>query len=312
MNKQVPFWGSATALITPFDECGGLDMEALDELIEFQLSEGTDALVVCGTTGECATLSDDEKQLLFERAVRSVGGRSPVIAGTGSNDTAHCAALSKRAQRAGADALLIVTPYYNKTSQRGLVEHYRAIADSVELPIILYNVPSRTGMTISPEACAALGEHERIVAIKEASSDISHVAELLAHCGDSLHVYSGNDDQTLPMLSLGAKGVISVLANIMPRASGELCRLWRDGRTREAAQLALSLTRINKALFCDVNPIPVKTALRMMGYHTGGFRRPLCELLPGAAESLRETLEAYGLLGADAAFLPKKRSFSAT
>lgn len=295
-KKTPPFYGSGTALVTPFDGSGRINFDMLERLIEFQIENSTDALIVCGTTGECATLSDQEKRSIFRFAVKIVNGRIPVICGTGSNSTKHSAELSVMAEYVGANGLLVVTPYYNKTSQAGLAEHFTAVADSTCLPLIMYNVPSRTGMSISPAVCARLKEHERIVAIKEASSDISHIAKIAEACGDGLYIYSGNDDQTVPILSLGGIGVISVFSNILPFETHELCRLWAEGRTDEALKLQLKYLGLMNALFSDVNPMPVKAALGLMGFDSGACRPPLTSADPNALEKLSALMKKFGLI----------------
>ena len=293
--KPCVFTGSAVAIVTPF--CGdGVDLEAFDRLIERQIQGGTDAIVVCGTTGEAATLSYNERMALIERCVRTVDRRVPVIAGSGTNSTASSIALSKAAQSAGVDALLTVTPYYNKTTQRGLIKHFFAVADAVDKPIILYNVPSRTGVNIKPETCAELAKHERICAIKEASGSISAVAEIRYHCGDTLDIYSGNDDQITSALALGAQGVISVLSNILPKETHEICRSYFDGDSSLSDSLQLKYLDLIEALFLDVNPIPVKQAMRAMGYDVGRCRLPLCDMDPTNAEKLYSVLKQYGLV----------------
>lgn len=294
--KKLPFKGSCTALVTPFLVDGSVNYDEFAKLIEFQILNGTDAIVICGTTGENATLSDDEREKLISFGVERARSRIPVIAGTGSNDTKHSVALSKYASGAGADALLLVTPYYNKASQSGLVKHFYTIADSTDLPVIVYNVPSRTGVNITTETYRALARHERIVAAKEASGDISAIARLIAECGDELYVYSGNDDQTIPILSLGGKGVISVLSNIMPKQIHEICELWFEGKTDRAAELHLKLLDLMNTLFIDVNPIPVKAALRLMGYEVGGYRMPLSDMPENKLNILKESMEAVSLI----------------
>ena len=296
MNKNLPFAGSATALITPFDKEGGVNYVKLAQLIEWQLENGTDALVISGTTGESATLSDAEKTEMFRFAVEKTNARIPVIAGTGSNDTRHSVELSKAAWAAGADALLLVTPYYNKASHMGLINHFYAIADSTPLPAIVYNVPSRTGVNIGIDTYLELGRHENIVATKEACGDISHIAKVAAACGDTLYLYSGNDDQTLPILALGAKGVISVASNVMPRQTHELCALWFDGQHDEALRLHLALLEMMNTLFIDVNPIPVKAALNLMGLDVGGYRLPLCDLPQNKLELLKAAMAKLSLI----------------
>jgi len=296
MKKKLPFSGSATALITPFDKDGSVHYAKLAELIEFQIENQTDALIICGTTGESATLSDAEKVEMFRFSAEQVRGRVPVIAGTGSNDTKHSIGLSVSAMEAGADALLLVTPYYNKASHTGLVRHFYAVADSVSLPVVVYNVPSRTGVNIGVDTYRELGKHKNIVAVKEASADISHIAKIAEACGDTLYLYSGNDDQTVPILALGAKGVISVLSNVLPRQTHEICALWFAGRQGEALQLHLKLLELMNALFIDVNPIPVKAALNLMGMDVGGYRLPLCDMPPNKLEVLKAALKKLALI----------------
>ena len=292
--KTPIFTGAATALITPFRN-REIDYEAFANLIDCQLNAGIDALVICGTTGEASTLTDDEQISAIEFAVKRVGGRVPVIAGAGSNDTEHAIRLCRRSCEVGADALLIVTPYYNKTSQRGLIHMYTRIADSVDKPIILYNVPSRTGMNIEPETYAALADHPNINAIKEASGNFSKLVETVALVGDMLNVYSGNDDQVGPMLALGAKGVISVLSNVLPAETSEMCkRFWRGDVKGSAAMQCEYLPLIN-ALFSDVNPIPVKEAMAMLGYCTAEMREPLYNMEESKKAKLRQRLIEAGL-----------------
>ncbi len=292
--QEAIFTGAATAIITPFRD-GAIDFESFGRIIDWQIESGISALVVCGTSGEASTLVDDEHIATIEYAVRRAARRVPVIAGTGSNDTAHAIRLSRAACEVGADALLLVTPYYNKTSQRGLVELYTRIGDAVDRPIILYNVPSRTGMAIAPATYAALADHPRIVGIKEASGNISAIAETAALVGDRLTLYSGNDDQITPILALGGVGVISVLSNVLPRETNEICRLFAEGRVREAAELQLRLMPLVKALFSDVNPIPVKEAMAMMGWCTNELRGPLVNMEPAAREVLRDRLVEAGV-----------------
>lgn len=296
MEKKLPFSGSATALVTPFDGEGNVHYKKLAELIEFQLENQTDALVICGTTGESATLRDDEKARMFHFCTEQVRGRVPVIAGTGSNDTKHSVELSKSALNAAADALLLVTPYYNKASHTGLIRHFYAVADATPLPIIVYNVPARTGVNIGIDTYKELSKHENIVATKEASADISHIAKVAEACGDTLYIYSGNDDQTLPILSLGAKGVISVISNIAPKETHDICALWFANQTKEALRLHLQLLELTNALFIDVNPIPVKAALNLMGMDVGGYRLPLCEMPPNKLEILKAVMKKSKLI----------------
>lgn len=272
--KKTIFTGAATAIITPMKN-GGIDYEKFAELVEFQISNKIDAIVVCGTTGESSTLTDDEHKELIRFCVEKVNGRVPVIAGTGSNDTAYAIELSKHACDVGADALLQVTPYYNKATQRGLIKHFTAIADAVSKPIILYNVPSRTGVNIAPATYAELAKHERIVAAKEANGNLSSVAETRYLCGDELDIYSGNDDQIVPIMSLGGKGVISVLSNLIPEQTHNICKYYLDGNVKEAAKLQIEYLPLINSLFCEVNPIPVKAAMNMLGFCSEEIRLPL-------------------------------------
>ncbi len=290
MKKPV-FTGSAVAIITPFLADGGINYDALGKILEDQIAGGTDAVVICGTTGEASTLGDAEHMDAVAYTIKTVAGRIPVIAGTGSNDTAHAIAFSKQAEALGADAVLLVTPYYNKTSQAGLVAHYTAIANSISLPCILYNVPGRTGVNIAPATLAELAKLPNINAVKEASGNIAQVAEIAALCGEELNIYSGNDDQIVPMLALGAKGVISVLANVAPRQTHDICALWAAGKTQESLALQLQMMPLCKALFADVNPIPVKWAMNHLGYAAGPCRLPLVEPSPAVQQRLAEALE---------------------
>lgn len=294
--KQEIFAGAAVAIVTPMHADGTVNLEELGRFIDFQIAGGTDAIVICGTTGESATLSHEEHTDAIRYTVQKVGGRVPVIAGTGSNDTAYAVKLSLEAQQAGADALLCVTPYYNKTSQAGLVRHFNYIADRVELPIILYNVPSRTGVNIKPETYKELSKHPRIVAAKEANGDITAAARTASLCGDALTLYSGNDDQIVPLLSLGGRGVISVLSNVMPRQAHEICSRFFAGDIAGARRLQLELIPLIDALFMDVNPIPVKAALNLMGFDMGPCRLPLAPLSEAQQAALRAQLEKNGLL----------------
>lgn len=293
MKKPI-FKGAATALITPFRD-GKVDKKAFAAIIEEQISAGISALVVCGTTGEAATMTDDEQIDTIDFAVRTAGGRVPIIAGAGSNNTAHAIDLCKRSVAVGADALLCVTPYYNKTSQAGLVQMYAAIADSVDKPIILYNVPSRTGVNIEPKTYASLADHPNIYAIKEASGNFSKLAETVSLVGSKLAVYSGNDDQTVPIMSLGGLGVISVLSNVLPKQTSEMCRLCLDGRFDEGAALQLKYIPLINALFSDVNPIPAKEAMAMLGKCSPELRLPLVGMSDEKRAALREELKKVGL-----------------
>ena len=294
--KKTVFTGAAVAIITPMLPDGSIHYEELGRIIEDQIAGGTDAIVICGTTGEASTMPDEEHLDCIEYAVKKVAGRIPVVAGTGSNDTNHAIKLSQEAVRRGTDALLQVTPYYNKTSQSGLVRHFAAIADAVDAPIILYNVPSRTGVNITPATCKILAQHPRIVAIKEASGNIAQVAQIAHLCGDELAIYSGNDDQIVPLLALGGKGVISVLSNVAPRQAHDICRLWFEGNTQASLQMQLDMMDLCGALFCDVNPIPVKAAMNMLGYQAGECRLPLDRLSPEHMDTLRTALKKAGLL----------------
>ena len=289
--KHTVFTGSAVALVTPMHSDLSVNYEKLGELIEFHIQNETDAIVVVGTTGEGSTLTDEEHMKVIEYTVKHVAGRMPVIAGTGSNNTAHAVELSKQAEALGADALLQVTPYYNKCSQKGLFLHFEAVAQAVSLPIILYNVPTRTGVNILPATYAKLSDISNIVAVKEASGNFSQIAKILSLCGDKLDVYSGNDDQITSALALGAKGVISVLANIVPRETHQLCQSYFDGDN-----LQLRYLELIENLFSDVNPIPVKRAMNAMGMEVGECRLPLCAMEEVAEERLLSCLKRYGLI----------------
>ncbi|MFV0498133.1 MAG: 4-hydroxy-tetrahydrodipicolinate synthase [Candidatus Fimivivens sp.] len=297
MKREI-FRGAGCAVVTPMFEDGSINYKELARLIDFQIDNGTDAIVICGTTGESSTLTDEEHTECIRFAVETVHHRVPVIAGVGSNDTAYAIWLSKEAKQLGADALLHVSPYYNKTSQTGLVRHYNAIADATDLPIVLYSVPSRTGVTFKPTTYAELAKHPNIVALKEASGDISAIAQTHALCGDGLDIYSGNDDQIVPLLSLGGKGVISVLSNICPRATHDICQLYFDGKVKESAALQIAHIELISALFSDVNPIPVKQALNLMGFAAGACRLPLDEMAPTAKQHLRDVMVKFQLINA--------------
>ena len=289
------FRGAATALVTPF-RGGEVDFDALGRLIERQIGCGIDALVICGTTGESATLSDREHREVLSFALEAAGGRVPMIAGTGSNDTAHAIETSRFASSIGYDALLVVTPYYNKATEEGLVRSFSAIADASDVPIILYNVPTRTSCNISLPVYRRLAEHPNIVGVKEASGNISAIAELFAECGDQFDIYSGNDDQTLPMLSLGGAGVISVVSNVIPSEMAALCRAWFNGDVAECRALHKRYLGLMKVMFCEVNPIPVKSALSLMGLCEDELRLPLCEMADAARARLADVLKDYGLI----------------
>ena len=294
--KNTIFTGSGVAIVTPMNEDGSVNYDAYADLIDFQIENKTDAIITCGTTGESSTLSDEEHREVIKFAIEQTAGRVPVIAGTGSNDTKYAIELSKAAEELGADGLLLVTPYYNKTSQRGLVAHFGMIAESVKTPIILYSVQSRTGVNIAPETAYELSKYESIAAIKEASGNISQIAKIRALCGDALDVYSGNDDQIVPLLSLGGKGVISVLANVAPEVAHNICQYYFDGKVAESAALQLEYLDLCNDLFIDVNPIPVKEALNMMGMNAGPCRMPLYEMTDAAKDKLAATLAKHGLL----------------
>ena len=291
------FKGAGVAIVTPFTQDDKVNFEELGRMIDFQIAGGTDAIIICGTTGESSTLTHDEHDACIKFAVEHTAGRVPVIAGTGSNSTAEAIRLSTHAQNNGADALLLVTPYYNKATKKGLIQHYTAIANSVDLPIILYNVPSRTGVNILPQTAVTLAKNvKNIVAIKEASGNISQVAELAALADGCIDIYSGNDDQVVPLLSLGGVGVISVLSNVMPKLTHDMVMSYLNGDVKLSRQLQLSVMNLNKALFCEVNPIPVKEALNMMGWNAGAVRSPLCEMEPQHKELLRKELAAMKLI----------------
>ena len=263
MMKKPVFTGAGVAVITPMHDNGSIHFDVLGQILEDQIARGTDAIIICGTTGECSTMTDAEQLSAIKFAVDTVAHRVPVVAGAGSNDTAHGCALAAGAANCGADALLMVTPYYNKTSQAGLIAHFTAMAEAGGIPVILYNVPSRTGVNIKPETAQKLSEHPLINGIKEASGNIAQVAQIAALCGDALNLYSGNDDQVLPLLSLGGKGVISVVSNIAPPLVHNCCKAWFDGDTAEARRLQLEMLPLCDAMFCDVNPIPVKYAMNL-------------------------------------------------
>ena len=276
-QKKKIFTGAGVALITPFRD-GKIDYKALEGILEQQIAGGTDAIIACGTTAEAATLSDLEHKEIISFCIEKVAGRVPVIAGTGSNYTDYAIELTKFAKNEGADGVLLVTPYYNKASQKSLVKHFLSIADCADIPNILYNVPSRTGLNISLAAYQQLSEHPNVVATKEASGNLSFIMQVIEACGDKLDVYSGDDDQIVPLMSIGAIGVISVLSNVMPRETHDMARLCLDGNYKEAAKLQMRLLPLINGLFMQVNPIPVKTAMAKMGFCTTEMRMPLCEM----------------------------------
>ncbi len=291
--KTLPFTGSAVAIVTPFN---GLetDFDALGELIEMHIANKTDAIVICGTSGEASTMPNEEHIAVIEYAVKKVAGRLPVIAGTGSNDTAHAVYLTQAAANAGADAILSVTPYYNKANARGLYEHFKAIAECCDLPIILYNVPSRTGMTIPVSTLKELAKIDNIVAIKEASGNIGYVAQIAAEVPE-LYIYSGNDDMIVPVMSLGGKGVISVVANILPEETHNICQKYLDGDVNGSLKLQLEMLDVINNLFIEVNPVPVKTAMESLGYKVGNLRLPLAPMADDTRAKLENSLKSYGV-----------------
>ena len=294
MAKTLPFTGSGVAIVTPFDG-EKTNYDVLGELIEWHIAKGTDAIIICGTTGEASTMPDAEHLAAIEYTVKKANGRIPVIAGTGSNETRHAIELSQKAEKLGADGLLQVTPYYNKTTQKGLIAHFTAIANAVNIPIILYNVPSRTGVNISVPVLKELAKIDNIVAIKEASGNISYTAQVAADVPE-LYIYSGNDDMIVPVMSLGGKGVISVLANVMPEETHQMCQSYFDGDTNKATKLQLELLDLINALFIEVNPIPVKTALNLMGKNAGNLRLPLVDMAEDTLAKLKASMKNHGLI----------------
>jgi 4-hydroxy-tetrahydrodipicolinate synthase len=294
--KNTVFTGAGVAIVTPMNTDGSVNYAKLRELIDFQIENSTDAIIICGTTGESSTLTDSEHVECIRIAVEQTRKRVPVIAGTGSNDTRYAIELSKEAQGLGADALLLVSPYYNKTSQRGLIAHFTAIADSVSIPIILYNIPPRTNVNIAIDTFVELSKHKNIVAVKEAGGSISYVAEIIAACGENLDVYSGNDDQIVPIMSLGGKGVISVLSNIMPKETHIMTKLCLENNFHEAAKMQIELLKLINNLFIDVNPIPVKEAMNLMGMNVGECRLPLIRMEQKKIDALAESMKKAGLI----------------
>lgn len=292
--KNTIFTGAATAIVTPLNQ-NGIDFNSFAKLIEWQINEGIDAIVVAGTTGEGSTLTDEEHKEAIKFCVETVAGRVPVIAGTGSNDIAYAIALTKYACDVGADAMLLVTPYYNKATQNGLIKSFTAVADASTKPCILYNVPSRTGCNIKPETCAVLAKHPNIVAIKEASGDISQVAAISRLCGDNLDIYSGNDDQIVPVMSLGGKGVISVLSNLLPRETSQMCHAYLTGDVDTARDMQLKYLPLIDSLFCEVNPIPVKAAMSAMGYCDNYLRLPLTPMEDANEQRLLTDMHDAGI-----------------
>ena len=294
--KTPVFTGSAVAVVTPFHTDGSVNYEKYAELIDMQIQNGTDAIVAVGTTGENATLSGEEHRKLMDFAAKRIGGRVPLICSTGSNDTAYGAETSKAAEEAGADALLLVTPYYNKTTQAGLIKHYEKILENVSIPAVLYHIPGRTGMSVSVETFKELSKHPLVAGVKEASGSVSFAARLIDVCGDELPVYSGNDDLTVPIMSLGGKGVISVLSNVLPRETHDICRLCLENDFKAAARLAMKYMSLANALFAEVNPMPVKAAMNMLGLGVGGCRLPLCDVSDATSELLENELLKLGLV----------------
>lgn len=292
--KSPVFSGSGVAIVTPFTS-DFVDFDKLGELIDKQISAGTDAIVACGTTGEASTQSIPEHLATVEYCVKKVAGRVPVIAGTGSNDTAHALMMSQNAEKSGADALLMVTPYYNKCSQLGLIRHYNYIADRVKIPLILYNVPSRTGLSFTAETYLELSKHPNINGVKEASGNFTLIAHTRSICPEDFYIWSGNDDQTVPIMALGGRGIISVAANVIPKEMADITHLWLEGKTEESSNLQVRLFELMNALFLEVNPIPVKTAMNLLGMNVGPLRMPLCEMSAANLAKLKAALSAAGL-----------------
>ena len=293
--KKLIFQGCGTAIVTPFTK-DGVNFEEFKKLIELQIENEVEAIIVCGTTGEASTMTTDEKKETIKFAIDIVAGRTKVVVGTGSNNTRAAVEMSKFAEEAGADGILVVTPYYNKTTQQGLIAHYSEIAKAVKLPIIMYSVPGRTGVNILPETCKELSKIENIVAIKEASGNISQVAKIASLCGDDLAIYSGNDDQIIPVLSLGGKGVISVLSNIMPKYTHDMTKKYFEGNVEEATKMQLDVIDLIDALFVEVNPIPVKHALNLMGFNFGKPRLPLIEMSEKNKQLMEEVMKKHQLI----------------
>ena len=291
--KTLPFTGSGVAIVTPFDG-QKTNYDELGRLIEFNIENGTDAIIICGTTGEASTMPDEEHLAAIEYTVKKVDGRIPVIAGTGSNDTRHAIELTKEAEKMGADGILSVTPYYNKTTQKGLVAHFTAIANAVKIPVILYNVPSRTGMSFAIDTLKELAKVENIVAVKEASGNISYMAKVAAEVPE-LYIYSGNDDMIVPALSLGGKGVISVVANILPRETHNICEYYFKGDVEASRNLQLKMLGLINNLFIEVNPVPIKTAMNLLGFNAGNLRMPLVDMDSANLEKLKKSMVDFGM-----------------
>jgi 4-hydroxy-tetrahydrodipicolinate synthase len=294
--KTPIFVGSGVAIVTPFKEDTSIDYKRLEKLIDFQIENGTDAIIICGTTGEASTQPTEEHLKTIDYCVKYVNHRVPVIAGTGSNDTLHAVEMSVAARESGVDGILVVTPYYNKTTQTGLVRHIQYIADRAGVPVILYNVPSRTGMSFSVDTYCELAKHPLVNGVKEASGDLAAIATVMQKCGDDLNYWSGEDNLIVPVMSLGGKGVISVLANIAPRETSDICRLYLEGKVEESAALQIRMTELVNALFCEVNPIPVKAALKMMGLDTGVLRMPLFEMSEKNQARLKAAMIEAGII----------------
>lgn len=294
MKKPI-FTGAGVAIITPFTE-DGVNFDVLGEIIEDQIKGGTDAIVITGTTGESATMSDEEHRAAIEYTVKKVAGRIPVIAGTGSNETSYAIELSKHAAEVGADGLLLVSPYYNKATQKGLIAHFTAIADAAEIPCLIYNIPSRTGINVEPETMAELSKHPYIYGVKEASGNLSAIAKIRYLADADFAIYSGNDDQIMPILSIGGQGVISVLSNVEPKATHDICQLYFDGKAKEAGEMQIAYLDLINALFVEVNPIPVKAAMQLMGYNVGSLRLPLTPIEPAHLEVLKAAMKKHGII----------------
>lgn len=293
--KKTVFTGVGTALITPFDKNEKVDFEAMGKIIDWQIEEGVDALIICGTTGEKSTLESEEHKRVLEFAVEKIAGRVPCIAGTGSNDTAHGIEMTKHACKIGCDAVLLVTPYYNKATQGGLIKSFYKFADASTKPVILYNVPSRTGVNITPATAEKLAEHENIAGLKEASGDIAQIVEIAQRTQGKLDIYSGNDDHIVPVLSVGGKGVISVLSNVMPKETTDICKLFFEGKIKESYELQFKLLPLIKQLFCEVNPIPVKAAMANMGLCENVLRLPLTQMEEVNEQKLISIMKDLGI-----------------
>ncbi|WP_294357959.1 4-hydroxy-tetrahydrodipicolinate synthase [uncultured Clostridium sp.] len=289
------FTGSGVALVTPFND-NGVDFDKLEELIEYHIKNDTDAIIICGTTGEATTMTEEEKKSTIKFTVEKANGRIPIIAGSGSNNTAAAIAMSVWCEKIGVDGVLVITPYYNKSSDKGVIEHFKAISSNINIPIILYNVPSRTGLNLKPSIVKELSKIPNIVGVKEASGDLSQVLEIRALCGEDFLIYSGNDDQIIPILSLGGAGVISVLANIVPKEVHNMCALYMEGKTKEALKIQVDTLDLCKNLFIETNPIPVKTALNLMNFNVGPLRLPLVDMEEKNLKSLEIALKSHGLI----------------